>query len=114
MLTVPQHKFLWSSMDDYSRHLRRYTAQDLQQKVERAGFKISHMTSFVSLLMPLMFFARLTRKQVNTEVDAFSEFRMSRMLNKMLEGLMDFERIFIKLGISFPAGGSLLVVARTV
>lgn len=59
VLTVPQHPWLWSQADDYAHHVRRYRAQDLKTRVERAGFKVVRMTSFVSLLLPLMLISRM-------------------------------------------------------
>lgn len=114
ILTVPQHEFLWSSIDVYSRHVRRYGACDLRRKIERAGFKVSYITSFVALLLPLMLVARLRRNAANQPFDPFAEFRLPGTLNRVLEGLMDFEQFFIRMGISFSAGGSLLVIARAV
>ena len=40
ILTVPQHPFLWSQMDEISHHYRRYTRRGLIDKVQRAGFEV--------------------------------------------------------------------------
>ena len=37
LISVPQHPWLWSSLDEYACHVRRYTALDIQQKIEAAG-----------------------------------------------------------------------------
>ena len=47
LLTVPQHPWLWSWTDDYSYHVRRYTAESLHAKLSRAGFDILLSTSFI-------------------------------------------------------------------
>ena len=62
LLTVPQHAWLWSPNDDYARHVRRYSVQELHEKVKRAGFEILRSTSFVSLLLPAMFVSRLIKR----------------------------------------------------
>ncbi len=111
ILTVPQHAFLWSYMDEYSCHVRRYCARELKMKVERAGFKVLRMTSFVSILLPLMIISRLKNKQ-SDQFDPTSELRISGLLNYILERVLDLERSMIRLGLSFPAGGSLLLIAR--
>lgn len=111
MLSVPQHPFLWSQTDDYARHARRYRARELRSKVERAGFQILRLTSFVSLLLPLMMVSRL-RQQKAQEFDALSELSLSRALNKTLESVLSVERMAIQAGLSFPVGGSLLLIAR--
>ena len=112
ILTVPQHPWLWSKADDYAHHVRRYRAQELRNKVEQVGFKIVKATSFVSLLLPLMFISRLQQRQLKPKYDAISELKVSGWLNKILEKALSVERSFIKSGISFPMGGSLLLIAR--
>lgn len=111
ILTVPQHPFLWSAVDDYGHHKRRYTRSELVAKVERAGFECLRVTSFVSLLLPLLVLSRRRQRKRGT-VDPMAEFRISSPLNLLLRKAMDFEQRLIKGGFSFPAGGSLLVVAR--
>ncbi|MBL1173958.1 class I SAM-dependent methyltransferase [Pantanalinema sp. GBBB05] len=111
VLTVPQHPWLWSYADDYAHHIRRYRANELKIKVERVGFKVVKMTSFVSLLLPLMLASRLQQQQPMTNYDPTSELRINGLLNKVLENLLSVEHWLIRSGISFPAGGSLLLVA---
>lgn len=112
ILTVPQHPFLWSEADGYARHVRRYRAQELRNKVERAGFKIIRMTSFVSLLLPLMLISRWQQRRADPEYDGMSELRISGWTNAVLENILNLERAIVRLGYSFPAGGSLLCIAR--
>jgi SAM-dependent methyltransferase len=112
IVTVPHHRFLWSSRDVYSFHKRRYTGKELVEKVGRAGFKIIRITSFVSFLLMLMLISRLKYHTLKGAFDPLAEFRISHLLNWTFEKIMDMERGLIKSGISFPLGGSLLVVAR--
>jgi SAM-dependent methyltransferase len=112
ILTVPQHKFLWSEHDEYACHVRRYNAHDLQNKLFRAGFVISRMTSFVSLLLPLLIASRLRKRKSGAGYDALAEYRIGARVNTTLEQLLNLERTIIRWGASFPIGGSLLVVAR--
>lgn len=112
ILTVPQHRFLWSQQDEYACHVRRYEAQELHDKVEQAGFRVESATSFVSLLLPLMFLSRLSKRKPVENYDAAQEFRISGPANRVLERVLDLERMMIRAGISFPAGGSRLMIAR--
>jgi SAM-dependent methyltransferase len=112
LLTVPQHSFLWSEIDEYSRYVRRYSMSELKAKVERAGFKPLRATSFVSLLLPLMLIARLRQRRANREFDPAAKFKLSAPANYLLERVIDVERVMVSLGVSFPAGGSLLLVAE--
>jgi ubiquinone/menaquinone biosynthesis C-methylase UbiE len=112
ILTVPQHPWLWSQADDYAHHVRRYRAQELKTKVQQAGFKIVRITSFVSLLLPLMLLSRSQQQQPKPDYDPLAEMRISGLANSILGKVLDFERAVIRLGLSFPFGGSLLLIAK--
>ena len=110
LLTVPQHQWLWSVVDEAACHVRRYSRAELCQKVEATGLKITYVTSFVSLLVPLMYLARLRAK--DESYDPMSEFRIPTWLNWSLEQIMSLEHLLMKLGLRLPVGGSLLVLAQ--
>ena len=110
LVTVPQHRWLWSAMDDHACHVRRYTRDELISKVVRTGLEVEYVSSFVSLLLPLMWLSRLRAKKA--VVDPMSEFKIPGWLNAGLEGVMDLERLLQRIGMRFPVGGSLLLVAR--
>ena len=114
LISVPQHPALWSRQDEHAHHVRRYTAAELRRKVEAAGFEVVRMTSFVSLLLPMMVAARLRTRGRRTDegFDAIDELRQPRAVNVALEAVMMIERTLIRHGLSFPAGGSMLLVAR--
>lgn len=111
LVTVPQHPFLWSASDQYAMHQRRYNRAELRRKVESAGFQVERITSFNSLLLPLMIWSRLQGKH-NHDFQPWREFEISPALDKMLESILRLERIMITKGVSFPAGGSLLLIGR--
>lgn len=111
ILTVPQHRFLWSPIDELSCHHRRYESQELAQKLCKAGFNLIKITSFVSLLLPLMMLSRLAKRRKAKNLDPHSELRIPALLNKLLEATLTIERTAIKAGASLPVGGSLLAVA---
>jgi len=110
LLTVPQHPWLWSAVDDFSRHRRRYRAGELVQKVEAAGFRVVRQTSFVSALLPVVAFSRW-RDRGKKDYDPATEFRLPRAIERAFGGVMLVERALIARGLSFRAGSSLLVVA---
>jgi SAM-dependent methyltransferase len=111
VLTVPQHRWLWSEQDDYAHHVRRYTRHELQQKLRGAGFQVAWQTSFVSLLLPMMLLSRLGGR-AGENPDPFREFRIPRWLDAMLFIAMRVELGMIKIGLRMPAGGSLMMVAK--
>ncbi|EJM53440.1 class I SAM-dependent methyltransferase [Pseudomonas sp. GM48] len=108
VLTVPQHRWLWSQVDEYACHVRRYSRAELVAKVQQAGLQVSYTSSFVSLLVPLMW---LSRKRTGKQHDPMSEFNIPRWLNSSLEAVMQFELLLLKTGVRFPVGGSLLLIA---
>jgi ubiquinone/menaquinone biosynthesis C-methylase UbiE len=114
-LTVPQHRWMWSRMDDFAHHKRRYTRNELVQKLKRAGFRVEYSTSFISLLLPLMLAARLLRTPAGTgmqdQMDA-AGLSIGKLANAVMGGVMAVERVLIRLGLRLPFGGSLLVIAR--
>jgi SAM-dependent methyltransferase len=109
IISVPQHRWLWSHVDEFACHVRRYTRTELIQKVKAAGLEVKYTTSFVSLLVPLMWLSRA--KPQDGEYDPMTEYKIPRWLNKILELVMSLELILLKTGIRLPVGGSLLMVA---
>lgn len=112
-ITVPQHRWLWSAVDDYACHVRRYSANELHQKVRRTGFEVIRSTSFVSMLLPAMYLSRLfQRDKKGMSMDAMAELRINFILNNIFEWILSFERGLIRLGVNMPIGGSRMLVAR--
>ncbi len=112
VLTVPQHAFLWSAVDEKAHHVRRYSAPDLATKIRRAGFQVARVTSFMSIMLPLMVLSRMrTRARLRAD-DGLAELRIGGVANASAACVLSLERLLIRSGISFPAGGSLLAVAR--
>jgi SAM-dependent methyltransferase len=114
ILTVPQHRWLWTTLDEVSHHKRRYSREELVAKIEAAGFEIAWVTSFLTLLLPLMIASRLrwhfqgdTSKTLDKTT---AEFRIPLLVDRILEKVCDLERAFLSKGLSLPVGGSLLLV----
>src|SRR5262245_9390499 len=111
IVTVPQHPFLWSALDEFSRHRRRYTRRQLTALVAAAGYRIERATSFMVLTLPLLIASRLQKRDLGT-LDVGAEMRLHPIVNSSLGALCRAEGAAIAAGVSFPAGGSLLLVAR--
>ena len=111
-ITVPQHGWLWSPVDEYACHVRRYSASELQKKLESVGFDVVRSTSFVSLLLPAMLLSRVKKRHAQSSIDPADELKLPRGLNAFLYKVMQAEVGFIKNGINLPIGGSRLVVAK--
>jgi SAM-dependent methyltransferase len=108
LIAVPQHPWLWSEIDDFSHHRRRYTRASLRAAIESAGLEILRMTSFTTIVLPLMLLSRLKPGPFRPD----RELSVSAAANTTLRLLSTIERAAIRAGVSLPLGGSLLAVAR--
>jgi SAM-dependent methyltransferase len=111
IFTVPQHPSLWSAQDEHACHKRRYRRGELETKLRRAGFEILFSTSFVSVLLPLLYLSR-RKKRVANELAIQEEMSVGKATNQILYRLLQAEGALIRAGLRFPAGGSRLVAAR--
>jgi SAM-dependent methyltransferase len=110
LITVPQHQWLWSPVDEAACHVRRYSAKELENKVRAAGFEILRSSSFVSLLLPMMVAARLASRKPAS--DAAAELRINKYFNWIFRKIMSVEFNLIGYGVNFTLGGSRLLIAR--
>lgn len=111
LITVPQHKWLWSPMDDAACHQRRYSARELHSKLEAAGFRIVRSTSFVTLLLPLMVVSRQVAR-LSGKAGGSESLAINPALDRVLDAVMRMEQLLIRWGVNFSFGGSRLVVAQ--
>lgn len=111
LITVPQHGWLWSHRDEVACHKRRYACAELKEKVRDAGFEVVRTSSFVSLLLPIMYMSRL-RKRGQSICKQNSEFRIPRLMNRFFLACSRFENALIAKGFNLPWGGSLILIGR--
>ena len=109
VVTVPQHRWLWSEADEFAGHARRYTRRELTTRCCRR-VRALWTTSFVTFLLPLIAASRLVTKRRPYTLDR--EFGLPRRVDRLFERSLDLERAAMSRGVSLPVGGSLLVVAR--
>ena len=117
VITVPQHMFLWSRLDEIVKHKRRYSRKEMITKIKQQGFSIRYSSSFLFVLFPLMLVSRImdrTKKNDESASTAELENRVtfSKPLNWIFDNLMKIDEALISLGVSLPFGGSLLVIAQ--
>ena len=82
----------------------------MKNKVRREGFALEGITSFVSLLLPLMALSRIRTRR--GKGDPLAGPKLGRRANALMEKVLDLERALIRRGISLPVGGSLLLIGR--
>jgi hypothetical protein len=106
--------WLWSPTDEQALHKRRYTRRQLSAKLRTAGFDILRCSSFVTMLLPILYASRLAKRRrsmADFATDAY-ELEISRVANTLGTAAMRIDEALIGMGLSLPAGGSLLAVAR--
>jgi SAM-dependent methyltransferase len=119
-VTVPADMRLWSSMDTYAEHKRRYSMQEFQAKIEGNGFKVKNMSYFMTFLYPFILLSRKIslrtgnmndedrKKQVRKEV--LNELQPNGILNVVFFFIFSLEVPLLR-SFNFPFGSSLLCVA---
>ena len=55
-LTDSTYKTLWSVVDVFDGHFRRYTKEGIQNKLQRTGFQVEYITYFFTFLIIPIFF----------------------------------------------------------
>ena len=113
IITVPQHRWLWSPVDEEAQHERRYTSGEIHHKIEMAGFQIVHSTSFISFLLPFMYISRM-KSRINNKSNSYKVLKIGGSINFIFNLVLSIEYLFIKFGIHFPVGGSRLVIAKKI
>jgi SAM-dependent methyltransferase len=112
IVTVPALPSLWSPHDVINQHHRRYLRRQLKECIEGAGFELSRLSYYNSLLLPAVFATRGIRRRMAKPGDRRSDFRIgSDWLNHRLADLFGFERHLLK-RFDLPIGVSLLAIAR--
>lgn len=112
IITVPQHAWLWSPVDDFACHVRRYSAKEIHAKLKAAGFEVLRSTSFVSSLLPAMYISRLIGKFSKKKTVPNADLNISSWLNFLFEKFLNGEIRMIRRGINFPLGGTRVIIAR--
>lgn len=109
VITVPAFAWLWSAHDLALGHRRRYTARQLRLTVERAGFIVTRVTYFSTLLFPGVALVRwLKRDRDGRKHDLW---RPPAALNALLARCFAAERHFVP-RFRLPVGSSLLLIAH--
>lgn len=109
VITVPAYRFLWSKHDVALRHYRRYTARELKQRLDEAGFEVRKLSYAVSLLFaPILLFRWMDRWRRTPP--AATLVPVSPAVNRWLIRLQEWEARLVQ-RLNLPFGVSIVAVA---
>lgn len=110
LITVPAYQWMWSNHDVVLHHKRRYSREGLRVLVKDAGFDITHLTHFNTILFPVAVVKRLLTRSLNLrETDEFNV--PPKLINTLMRSIFALERLVVP-GFSLPFGLSLLCLAK--
>ena len=109
LLTVPAYSWLWSFHDESLGHKRRYTKQELEKKVKKAGFKILKSSYLISsFLFPIALF-RFIQKLFRVKGQSYVI--LPKFLNILLAEILKLEALLLQF-CNLPFGVSLILLGR--
>ncbi|WP_198377786.1 class I SAM-dependent methyltransferase, partial [Neoroseomonas rubea] len=109
VLNLPAYDWLHSAHDIRVHNTRRFTAGGARAMLEAAGFAGVEARYWNALLLPLMV---LQRKMLRADEKAESDVQdFPPWLDATLHGVTVAERGLARLGLRYPAGGSILLLA---
>lgn len=112
LLFVPAFMFLWGVQDEVSNHRRRYTANELQRAVERAGFEVERLTyANITFFAPTLL-GRLIMRATGLRPASESNVNIPA-LNGIFGKVLGAESLLLR-RMNLPFGVSALCVARRI
>ncbi len=109
IVTVPANRWMWSAHDSAHHHHRRYSKAGLAKVMREAGFEISLLSHFNSLLFPPIAAARLVGKL--TARESADDSIPARPVNLVLQSVFGLEAGLIG-RVPLPFGVSLVAIVR--
>ena len=107
IVQVPAYQWMSSAHDKKVFGERRYTRSEVEDLLERAGFNIVISTYRNTFLFPLMVMQRKLLKADNDDSDVKS---FPIFIEWVFNIIMALEQVVLNVGLTFPFGGSVVVV----
>lgn len=117
-ITVPAYQFLWGPHDEINHHFRRYTATQLRQLLAPLKGTILYGTYYNSFLffpiaayrLFVKFLLWISRKKERPPAKSDHELLgIHGWINRILSGIFHLDYHWLKAGLRFPAGVSLMI-----
>lgn len=113
IMTVPAHKWLWSTWDVVLHHKRRYTKKELYHTLSAYGFRVLYASYVFSFLPIPVMLVRLIKSGLPEERYG-SDFRLTTpIVNRILYTFCVIEQYVMNL-IPLPIGTSIVCVAQKI
>lgn len=118
-ITVPSHNYLWSSVDPFGGHFRRYNKKMAHQLAKDAGFELVYFSYFFRYLLPFSLFLRaipyrlgFRKSDEKLLKDENNQHNPGNTTLKIFNWLERKERKKIQSGGSISNGASCFIVLR--
>lgn len=112
LVTSPAYQWLWSEHDVVCQHKRRYTLNDISQKLKEAGFIIKRKSYCISFpLLPILVLLKFRSWFKNDRNIMMSIVPLPAFLNQCLVWLLSLEN-FLLYFTDLPFGVSILCLAE--
>ena len=108
VVTVPQHRWLWSSFDAAQGHKRRYTRRELVAKIVDSDLELAFVSSVFMSTLP----AVALRRRLPGKENLRTQMTLPAAVDAMLMALTRGELRLLGTGLRLPFGSSLVAVAR--
>jgi SAM-dependent methyltransferase len=113
LVTVPAYQALWSEHDEANHHYRRYSRSMLRSAAAGAGWSVTRITSFNSVLLAPAAAVRLARRRFPSRNGAVDDMSIPPpWLNDLLQRPLRVEAGWLGRGRRLPLGLSLLAVMQ--
>jgi SAM-dependent methyltransferase len=107
LLNLPAYSWLMSAHDRAVSNVQRYTATRLNSLLRQAGFAKIRTTYWNTILFPLMILQRMVvAPRGKSDVMLFP-----KPIDMLFRTILRVENFFIRRGVRFPCGGSILAIA---
>ncbi len=112
VIFVPAFQFLWSLQDEISHHKRRYTAEELKEKIHQAGFDLKKLTYANTFLFPVVWLGRIILKLFPQRFKITSENDLNpSWTNDVLYRIFQAELYCLRY-VNFPFGVSIFCICE--
>jgi len=110
ILNLPAYQWLHSAHDERVHNAHRFTAAEARGLLGAAGFAAIEARYWNALLLPIMILQRKVLKS-DAAKDSSDVAPFPAWLDATLHAATEAERLLSRIGLRYPAGGSILLVA---